>query len=161
MSAEERARGPRTRRDEKPERGGRPKRPREEPPDVVRVIDTLPRCKPVERAPLPRTSAKTTLRALVRRRLDNDFALYQSNNDPHFASLVQPGGSTATRSGWLLQRKRPLDREVIEAAVFEAIAQRRILVALDGVARSDVDAEIRVKSQSVLEFVVLFPIVAG
>ncbi|MCA9519755.1 MAG: hypothetical protein KC609_02225 [Myxococcales bacterium] len=133
----------------------------DELPDVVHVIDTLPRCKPVERQPLPTPKGKTSIRALIQQRLDADFALYNSNNDAHFIGLIQPAGSTPTRSGWRLQRKRPIDRAVIEAALYDAIAKRRIFVALDGVAQTNLDADLRVKSQSVLEFVVLFPIVAG
>lgn len=108
----------------------------------ITIVDQWPRQKPLERPELLVPAACLPLSEVLRLRIERDVAHFNRNNDPHFAGLVRPGGTSLTRSGFLMKRKRDLDAARHFALVESAFHRLRLFVSWNEVRVDNLSTEL-------------------
>jgi hypothetical protein len=106
-------------------------------------------------------SQTTTLRQLLRARIDAEVSRYNSQLPEVFVGLVQPEESEQLLNGYRLPHRRPLDVERHFQRACESFAHNGFLVLLDGEQIMDLDQSLHLGTQPDLQFLKLVPLIGG
>lgn len=104
----------------------------------------------------------TTLRELIRLRVEHEVTLFNANQEGAlFQGLVQPTGAEQVLNGFRLPRHRLLDwKEQFEHAI-QAFERNGFLVLVDDRQIESLEESIVVRETSQISFVKLVPLVGG
>lgn len=104
---------------------------------------------------------RTTLRDLIRTRVREEVARYNSEPTERFNGLVRPVGAEEGINGYRLERPRRLDWEE-QARVAENAFQRNGFFVLVGSRQvDDLDEELELDADTEIRFLRLTPLVGG
>jgi hypothetical protein len=106
-------------------------------------------------------SRTLSLRQLIRSRLQQEVERYNDAPPEIFQGLVQPEESEQILNGSRMKTKRPLDWETQCRRAYISFEKNGFLVLLDGVQITDLDAPLRLREDSEVEFIKLVPLAGG
>lgn len=101
------------------------------------------------------------LRDLIRYRVREEVARFNSRPGPHFNGLVQPADSELTLNGYALRRPRQLDWEAQAESALQAFGHNGFFVFVGDRQVDDLDEELALAETDVVSFVRLVPLVGG
>jgi hypothetical protein len=128
-------------------------------PVALRIVDQTLGVHPPSVRELRLASERITLRALLKRRIDEEVAEMNAGGD-RIRPLVTPTEQERQLNGdkpagWSVDPARQL------AAAVEAFERRRIVIIVDGRQMSDLDQPITVTPGTEVRFLKLVPLVGG
>jgi hypothetical protein len=106
-------------------------------------------------------SSRITLRDLVRTRVREEVARYNSEPGKLFPGLVMPEGARPTPHGFQLQKPRRIDWERQADLALEAFQRNGFFVLVDDRQVTELDEELDLTPDSDIRFVRLFQLVGG
>jgi len=104
---------------------------------------------------------RISLRDLIRERVYQEVDAYNQESGGLFHGLVQPGEAERTLNGFRMPKKHLIDREVQYKEALELFEQKGFIVLADDRQIETLDQEIVLKSDSVITFLKLIPLVGG
>jgi hypothetical protein len=103
----------------------------------------------------------TTLRDLIRGRLQQEVERYNQTLPGTFQGLVQPEESERILNGFRMKTQRPLDWEVQCRRAYSSFERNGFLVLVEGKQVTDLDSRFDLHEDSEIEFIKLVPLVGG
>jgi hypothetical protein len=126
---------------------------------ALKIVDQILGVDPPIRRELRLASERTTLRELIKRRIDEEVADLNAGRDD-VRPLVTP-----TKQESRLNKPKPsrpdVDAEKQLAAAVEAFERTRIVVIVDGKQMTELDRPITVSPDTEVRFLKLVPLVGG
>ena len=104
---------------------------------------------------LPDVPPTISLRELIRTRVREEVAKYNSEASGTFRGLVAPERSEQTREGFKLRRGRLVDWEKQAQVAIEAFRRNGFFVLVDGRQVTELDEELELTAESEVRFVSL------
>lgn len=106
---------------------------------------------------------RISLRDLIRERVYQEVDAFNLEMGDIFHGLVQPGQAERTLNGFRMPKNKPhfIDREVQYKEALELFEQNGFIVLADDRQIETLDQEIVLKSDSVVTFLKLIPLVGG
>ncbi|MGJ4930201.1 hypothetical protein ACQR1I_07620 [Bradyrhizobium sp. HKCCYLS2038] len=128
---------------------------------ALKIIDQTPG----QHAPVVRqlylASERTTLREVLRRRIEEEVAAINAADRTIHPLVVAPTEHEARVNGERTARPRKVDADKQLAAAIEAFERTRILVVVDRRQVLDLDEEITIMPDTEVRFIKLVPLVGG
>lgn len=106
-------------------------------------------------------SPTTTLRQLLRARVETEVARYNADLPELFVGLVQPEESEQLLNGYRLHHRRPLDVERQFQRACDSFAHNGFLVLLNNQQLMDLDEVVDLGPEPDLQFLKLVPLIGG
>jgi hypothetical protein len=103
----------------------------------------------------------STLRDLIRGRLQQEVERYNQALPETFQGLVQPDESEQVLNGFRMKTKRPLDCEVQCRRAYASFEKNGFLVLVDGKQVTELDSQLDLQEHSEIDFIKLVPLVGG
>jgi hypothetical protein len=105
--------------------------------------------------------AETTIRELIRSRVQQEVERHNQCLPEVFRGLVQPEGSERILNGFRMKLQRSLDWEAQFKRACSSFETNGFLVLVDGRQVTDLDERIHLRTDSEVQFVKLVPLVGG
>ena len=105
--------------------------------------------------------SRITLRDLIRTRVREEIAKYNSALGRDFRTLVQPVGAEVTLNGYRFKQPRRLDWRKQADVAEEAFLVNRFFVLVGDRQVEDLDEELQLHADTTIRFVKLTPLVGG
>ena len=102
-----------------------------------------------------------TLRKLIEMRIRGEVERFGASGSEIFVGLVQPEGSEAGDSGYLLPVRREIDADAQINSAVEAFERGAFFVLVDGRQVTKLDAPLEITYHSEVMFVKLLPVNGG
>jgi len=103
----------------------------------------------------------TTLRELIRGRLQQEVERYNQALPETFQGLVQPEESEQILNGFRMKTKRPLDWEIQCSRAYSSFEKNGFLVLVDEKQVTELDSPLELHDDSEIDFIKLVPLVGG
>ena len=110
---------------------------------------------------LPDVPARITLRDLVRTRVREEVAAYNSRPGDRFNGLVRPRGAEEDLNGYRMREPRRLDWRAQADAAEEAFGRNGFFVLVGERQVDDLDEELELAPETEVRFLRLTPLVGG
>jgi hypothetical protein len=104
---------------------------------------------------------RTTLRDLIRTRVREEVARYNSSPGERFNGLVQPTDAEEDANGYRLSKPRRLDWEQQAQVAEEAFGRNGFFVIVGDRQVDDLDEELELTPETEIRFLRLTPLVGG
>lgn len=127
----------------------------------VLITDATAGGRETARLLLADVPSPVTLRELIRFRVREEVARYNTAPTPRFNGLVRPVDAEATLNGYMLARPRRLDWEKQAAIAIDAFAHNGFFVFVGDRQVDDLDESLTLAETDVVSFVRLVPLVGG
>jgi hypothetical protein len=105
--------------------------------------------------------SKLTVRDLIRTRVREEVAQYNSAPTREFRLLVQPVGAEVSLNGFRLQEPRRLDGEQQADAAVEAFGRNGFILLVGDRQVTELDEELELDADTEIRFLRLAPLVGG
>jgi hypothetical protein len=109
--------------------------------------------------PLDLRQERTTVRELIRDRVNHEVEVYNQALPEVFRGLVQPEESEQILNGFRMKTKSPLDPEAQFKRACASFERNGFLVLVDGEQVAGLDTPIELHAGSEVEFVKLVPLI--
>jgi hypothetical protein len=104
---------------------------------------------------------RMTLREVIRRRVFQEVAEYNSTQPQIFRGLVQPGDTEQALNGHRVRRPKQVDPEAQFTRAVDAFGRNGFLVLVDDRQVEDLDAALDLRMGTEITFLKLVPLVGG
>ncbi|MET9311504.1 hypothetical protein ABZX12_06735 [Kribbella sp. NPDC003505] len=128
---------------------------------TVTIIDVSGAGRVGAKTLLEGISSRTTLRDLVRTRVREEVARFNTAPQPIFRGLVMPEGGSPAEDGFRLPRQRQLDWERQADRAIEAFGRNGFFVLVDDRQVTELDEQLELTADSDIRFVRLVQLVGG
>ena len=128
---------------------------------ALQIFDKVPGAARRSVGTISLASERLTVRDLIRKRVEQEVAAFNSAEEKLYTGLVQPEESERQLNGYKLKKRRPLDVEKQIRVALEAFASNGVLLLFDDRQVEDLDEEVTVTSKSSATFLRLVPLVGG
>jgi hypothetical protein len=128
---------------------------------VVTVRDETPSGRAIDTWVLPDLPDSITARELLRLRVREEVARYNSTRPEYFRGLVQPTEAEATLNGYRLKSERRLDWEKQADAACTAFGRNGFVMLVGDHQIEELDEVIDLRADPEVSFVRLIPLVGG
>lgn len=130
--------------------------------NTVIVRDETAAGREIAQMPLPDLPERITVREIVRLRVREEVARFNSRPSQHFSGLVQPTDAEATANGYLLRTPRRIDWERQADHAEEAFARNGFFILVGDRQVESLDEIVDLSAGDVtLSFIKLVPLVGG
>jgi hypothetical protein len=106
-------------------------------------------------------SGRTTVRELIRRRVQQEVERYNQSLPETYSGLVQPEESEQILNGFRMKARRPLDWEAQFRSACASFQSNGFLVLVDELQVTGLDDPLDLRPGSEVEFLKLVPLVGG
>ena len=103
----------------------------------------------------------TSVRELIRSRVQQEVERYNRTLPEVFQGLVQPEESEQILNGFRMKTKRPLDWEVQFKRACASFERNGFLILVDGLQICELDTKLHLQPDSQVQFVKLVPLIGG
>ena len=117
--------------------------------------------KPTGTVTLEDIPSRITLRDLIRTRVREEIAKYNSAPSREFRTLVQPVGAEVTLNGYRFKEPRRLDWRTQAEVAEDAFLRNGFFVLVGDRQVDDLDEELELDADTDIRFVKLTPLVGG
>lgn len=117
--------------------------------------------KPTGSLTLSDIPSQITLRDLIRTRVREEVAAYNSSPRREFRTLVQPTDAEVTLNGYRLEKPRRLDWQEQADTAEQAFLRNGFFVLVGDRQVEDLDEELELDADTDIRFVKLTPLVGG
>ena len=128
---------------------------------TVTIRDERAPGKPAGTITLEEIPSRITLRDLIRTRVREEVATYNSAPTREFRTLVQPVDAEVTLNGYRLREPRRLDWRRQADAAEEAFLRNRFFVLVGDRQVAELDEELALDADTEIRFIKLTPLVGG
>lgn len=103
----------------------------------------------------------TTVRDIIRARVDSEVERYNNHSDEYFNGLVAPSDAEKTLNGFRTKGRRLIDAEKQYYVALEAFDKNGYFVLIDNRQAESLEDEVLVGKDTIVSFVKLTPLVGG
>lgn len=103
----------------------------------------------------------TSVKEIIKARVEAEVKLYNSKMPEYFNGLVQPGDAERTLNGFKLKEKRKVDAAKQLQVALEAFQQNRFFILIDNIQSESLEQMVVINNQTTISFVKLTPLVGG
>ncbi len=128
---------------------------------TIRIFDAPLHGKRTAAGSILLDAGPTTLRDLIRGRLQEEVERYNLALPEIFRGLVQPEESERILNGFRMKTKRPLDWEVQCRRAYSSFEKNGFLVLVNGNQVTELDARLDIHEDTEIDFIKLVPLVGG
>ncbi|MBW4692679.1 MAG: hypothetical protein KME27_13045 [Lyngbya sp. HA4199-MV5] len=104
---------------------------------------------------------RLTARELIRQRVNQEVAIYNSNESEWFQGLVQPTDSERSLNGYKLRKARQIDPEQQFEKAISAFQSNGFILLVGDRQVEDLDTELELDESAQVSFLKLVPLVGG
>lgn len=123
--------------------------------------ETLAGAKDAREWALELLTERLTVRELIRSRVFQEVKDHNARASSTFVGLVRPADATEAPGGWHVARGRRVDWQAQFERAVEAFERQRILLLVDDVQVTSLEAQVVVQPTTRVTFLRLMPLVGG
>jgi hypothetical protein len=128
---------------------------------TISILDETSSGESISNSTIQLALEVTTLRELIRCRVQREVEAFNQENPEVFQGLVQPEESERILNGYKLKEARKLDWEKQYQKAINSFERNGFLVLLNDRQITDLDEELHLSSSSQIHFLRLTPLVGG
>lgn len=131
------------------------------PQTSILVKDETSSGKILNEISIPVKSEIITVKDIIVARVEHEVNQYNARLPEYFSGLVQPSEAEKTLNGYRMKEKKKVDPEKQVYVALDAYQKNGYFVLVDDKQAESLDQQIQVKSNTVVSFVKLTPLVGG
>ncbi len=98
---------------------------------------------------------------LIEKRVTHEVEAYNNKLPEYYRGLVEPTNAEKTLNGFKVKDKHPIDAEKQVYVAIDAFQKNGFFILVDNYQIEELDQQIKLKSNSVISFVKLTPLIGG
>lgn len=103
----------------------------------------------------------TTVREIIKARVEAEVKAYNTKRPEYFHGLVQPTEAESTLNGYRMKTKKEVDAEKQYLTAFDAFQKNRYFILIDNIQAESLDQMVVVNADTNISFVKLTPLIGG
>lgn len=127
----------------------------------ILVKDETSSGKIINEISIPIKGETITVKDVIVGRVEHEVNEYNARLPEYFSGLVQPSEAEKTLNGYRMKEKKKVDAEKQVYVALDAYQKNGYFVLVDDKQAESLDQQIQVKSNTVVSFVKLTPLVGG